>query len=200
MRPSIAACRALVADGLGVVALDPAARRLDVARVGVGDVDLPLRCRRRRVGRRRLAEAAAVLHHSACAVGLVIGVRALLDLVVFLEPPLRLGQPFRPRARDRPGLGSSLLVKPALRLAQPAAPPLRSRELRRQLVAAAIAEPLILLRVDSGGLFEDLCCDLLVSRASRDAMRSHSPSTQSRSRPGRSGHLPLRRFFFACRA
>jgi len=41
---------ALADDGLSVVALHPPARRLEVARVGVGDVDLARRLRRERIG------------------------------------------------------------------------------------------------------------------------------------------------------
>jgi hypothetical protein len=41
-------------------------------------------------------------------------------------------------------------------------PALRGRELRRQLVAAPLAELLVLLSVDAPGLLEDLARDLLV--------------------------------------
>ena len=48
-------------------------------------------------------------------------------------------------------------------------PALTGGELRRQLVAARIAEALVLLGVDGGGVFEDLARDLLV--AARRALR-----------------------------
>ena len=80
---------------LGVVALHPAARRLDVARVGIGQVDLARRRVGRLVGLGRAAEAAPVLHHPARAVGLVFGVRAPLDVEVLLEPAPGFDQPLR---------------------------------------------------------------------------------------------------------
>jgi hypothetical protein len=60
----------LIGDGLRVVALhEPAAARaLDDVRVGIGDVDLALRRRGWRVGVRRSAEPAPVLHASAAVV------------------------------------------------------------------------------------------------------------------------------------
>jgi hypothetical protein len=59
-------------------------------------------------------------------------------------------------------LPSALVPQAGLGLAQPAAPALRGGQLRRQLVAAAIAEPLILGGVDLGRLLQDLACQLLV--------------------------------------
>jgi len=73
--------------------------------------------------------------------------------VLFLEPPLRLAQPIRPRARDRPRLRAALLVEAALRLAQPPAPALSGSELGWQLVAAPLGEPLVLRRISRARLF-----------------------------------------------
>ena len=111
---------------------------------------------------RRAAEAAAVLHHPARAVGLVVGVRLTLDLVFLLKPSLRLPQPVWPRPRDRPCLGGALLVETALGLAQPPPPALSRRQLGRQLVAAPPAEALVLRGVDSRRVLENLGRDLLV--------------------------------------
>lgn len=118
---------ALVGRRLGVVALHPPARRLEVARVRIGDVDLARRRLGRLIGLRRAAEPAPVLHHPARAVGLVSLVRAAVHVVVFFEPTLALVQPPWARPRNRPGFGGALLVEAALRFAQPAAPPLLRR-------------------------------------------------------------------------
>ena len=125
----------LVADCLGVVALDVAARRLDVPRVRVGDVDLARRRRRRLVGRRRPAEAAAVLHHPARAVGLVSRVRAAVHVVILFQPPLALPQPLRARLRDRLGFAarfsSRRRLASAASRAGPAPSPARAAARRR---------------------------------------------------------------------
>src|SRR4051794_36811168 len=95
---------------LGVVALHPAACRLDVARVQVAEVDLARRRIGGLIGLGRPAEPAAVLHHSARAVRLVFGVRATLDLELLFEPALSLDQPLGARAWDRPGLLRATLI------------------------------------------------------------------------------------------
>jgi hypothetical protein len=53
-------------------------------------------------------------------------------------------------------------IKPASRGLKPLLAPLRGRELRRQLVPAAIAEAFVLGGVDLGGLLERLLSELLV--------------------------------------
>ena len=116
----------------------------------------------RLIGLGRTAEAAAVLHHPARAVGLVFGVRAPLDSELLVQPTARLQQPLRARAWDRPGLFGAPLIQPSARVAQPPLATLARRERRRQLIAAPLAELLVLGRVDLGGLFEDLARDLLV--------------------------------------
>ena len=116
----------------------------------------------RLIGLGRTAEAAAVLHHPARSVGLIVGVRAPLDSELFLEPTTRLGESLRARAWDRPGLLGAPLIQPPAGIAQPPLAALARRERRRQLIAAPLAELLVLDRVDLGGLFEDLARDLLV--------------------------------------
>jgi hypothetical protein len=56
----------------------------------------------------------------------------------------------------------ALVFQAALGLAQPAAPTLAGGQLRGQLVAAAIAELLVLGGVGLGRLFEDILGQLLV--------------------------------------
>ena len=75
----------------------PSARCLDVARIRVGDVDLALRQRRRRVGLGRTvrAEAAAVLHAPVPSVVLVGLVGPALDPVLFFETTLGLFETVR---------------------------------------------------------------------------------------------------------
>jgi hypothetical protein len=69
---------------LGVVALHPAARGLDIARVQIAEVDLSRRRRRQLKRLRRTAELLAVLVNAARAVGLIGGVGLALDPVLFL--------------------------------------------------------------------------------------------------------------------
>src|SRR5206468_10472563 len=99
-------------DGLCVVALHPPARRLDVPRVQVAEVDLALRALRRLVGlgRAMRSEPPAVLHAAVAAVVLVGGVGVELDLVVFLQPALGLLEAFGPRPGDRARLPRAALV------------------------------------------------------------------------------------------
>jgi hypothetical protein len=66
------------------------------------------------------------------------------------------------RARDRPGLLGPFVIEAALGLAQPAASAVRGRHLRRQLIATALAELLVLFAIDRVGLGQDLARDLLV--------------------------------------
>ena len=87
---------------LGVVALHPAARGLDVARVQVAEIDLARRRRRRLERLRRAAEASAVLHRAARPVVLVGLVGLALDPVLFFQPAPGLPEPVGPVARDRP--------------------------------------------------------------------------------------------------
>ena len=123
---------------------------------------LPAGVAGRLVGLRRRAEPAAVLHHPARAIGLVGLVGAAVHVVLFLQAALPLAQPGRARLRNRPGLGGAPLVEAALGIAQPAAPALRRRQLRGQLIAAPLAEPLVLGAVDRVRLGQDLRGDLVV--------------------------------------
>jgi hypothetical protein len=124
--------------------------------------DLARRSVRRLIGVRRAAEAASVLHHPARSVGLIGGVGLAFDEQLLLEAALGLTHALRARARDRLGLRLTFLIQAALGLAQPAAATLRGAKLRRQLIAAGLAELLILERIDALGLFEDLARELLV--------------------------------------
>jgi hypothetical protein len=91
----------ILADGgLGVVALDPAARGLDVARVRIADIDLPDRHFGRLKCVRRPAEPATVLHPPARPVSLVVGVGPALNGVFFLQAPLGFFEPVRAGLRD----------------------------------------------------------------------------------------------------
>jgi hypothetical protein len=126
----------LVADGLGVVALHPAVHAVHELAVGVAEIDLALRCRRRRVGLRARAHPAPVAHHAAPVVGLEVGVRLALSGEVFLQA--------------------------ALGLAQPGPPALAGAQLLGQLVAARVAVELVLGRVDRLRFLEDLARDLPV--------------------------------------
>jgi hypothetical protein len=71
-------------------------------------------------------------------------------------------QALRPRRGDRPRLAIALLLQAPLGLTQPVAAAQRTRKLRRQLVAAALAELLVLSGVDLGGLLKDLLGQVLV--------------------------------------
>jgi hypothetical protein len=79
------------------------------------------------------------------------------------EPALGLLDARGTRARDRLRLFRALLVELPLGLAQPGAAAVARRQLARQLVTAALAEALVLLRVDRVCLFEDLLGKLLVA-------------------------------------
>ena len=96
------------------------------------------------------------------AVVLVGGVGVQLDLVVLFQAPLCLLQPLGPRAGDRPPLPRAPVIQAPPRITQPALPALRRRERLGQLVAARIAETLVLFGVDGVGMLEDLLGDLLV--------------------------------------
>ncbi len=153
----------LVGDGLGVVALqEPApARAFDDVGVGVGEVDLALRCRGRRVGVWRPAEAAPVLHASA-AVVLVGAVGAQLAPQLLVQAPLGFLEPLGTAARHRPRLLSALRFELALGFAQPRPTTLAGAQLLGQFIAARVAVELVLGRVDGLGFFEDLARESLV--------------------------------------
>ena len=97
----------VVGRRLGAAALQPAARGLAIARVGIGEVDPAGRRRRRdeRVG--PAAEAPAVLHPAPGAIGLVGRVGLALRPQLLFQAALGLLQPLWPRRRDRPGLLAS---------------------------------------------------------------------------------------------
>src|SRR4029450_12918331 len=104
----------------------------------------------------------AVSHHPARVERLVGLVGPALRPQLLLEPALRLPDPLRARAGDRPLLARPSLIKRTLRLTQPLLPALAGRDLRRKLVAARLAVELILGPVGRDRLLDDLPCDPLV--------------------------------------
>ena len=149
----------VIARGLGVVAMDPAAHPVHELGVGIGEVDLARRDRRRLARIRRTAEAPAVLHAPARSVGRVLRVGVTLDGEFLLQAPLALAQP-RPRNRRR--LLGATLIQSLAGIAQPALPTLTRREDLGQLVAAPIAPRSRFRRVGDAGLLDDRAGDLLV--------------------------------------
>jgi hypothetical protein len=147
---------------LGVVALHPPAEGLDVARVRVGGVDLPGRCRRRLKGLRGTTELPAGLVDAARPIGLIFGVGADLDAVLFFEPALGLAHSRRTRRRNRSGLLHAALFQAALGVGQPLRATFARSERLWQLVAALSSEALVLLGVDRFGVGEDLARESLV--------------------------------------
>src|SRR4051794_39157949 len=109
---------------LGVVALHPAARRLDIPGVRVSEIDLARRCSRAAGADPADGQRGDRLHPPAGAIGLISRVRLALDPVLLLQAPLGVLQAFGTRAGDRARRSASRRLA-----AQPAAPALRSREL-----------------------------------------------------------------------
>jgi hypothetical protein len=124
----------------------------DDARVGVGEVDLALRCRGQRVGVGRPSGATPVLHSSA-AVVLVGAVGAHLAPQLFIQAPPGFLETLAAAARHRPRLLRALLLKPALGLAQPRPPPFPGAKLLGQFVAARISVELVLGGLDGLDFF-----------------------------------------------
>src|SRR5215208_1612171 len=92
-----------------------------------------------------------------------------LKLPVLPQPPPALDQPLAAPARDLLGLRGALSLQRLLGLAQDlAAIPARAQP-RGQLIAAGVAEQLVLGRVDARRVLKDLPCDLLI--AARGVMR-----------------------------
>ena len=92
-----------------------------------------------------------------------------LELPVLAQPAPALDQPLAAVARDLLGLRGALGVQRLLGLAQHLAAIAARAQPLRQLVAARLAEQLVLGRVDARGVLEDLPRDLLV--AARRVMR-----------------------------
>ena len=152
----------VIARGLGVVAMDPAAHPVHELGVGIGEVDLARRDRRRLARIRRTAEAPAVLHAPARSVGRVLRVGVTLDGEFLLQAPLALAQPRRPRPRNRRRLRGAPPLRSLAGIAQPALPTLMRREDLGQLVAAPIAQVGGLCGISGNRLFDDRAGDLLV--------------------------------------
>jgi hypothetical protein len=154
----------LVGDGLGVVALDPSAQPLDDLGVRVGEIDPARRDRRRRVGLDRAGrQASRSVRGDAAGLPRLVGlVGADLGPQLLVQAALGLLDALRALPRHRLRIRRPLGLQPLLGFAQPAAPPRGRRELRRQLVAAAITVELVLGRVGRDRLVNDLARELLV--------------------------------------
>src|SRR5215213_1700932 len=154
----------LVGDGLGVVALDPSAQRLDDLGVGIGEIDRALRDlrRRKRLDRAGRHASRSVRGDAARPPGLVGGVGADLRPELLIEAALSLLDALWAVARHRLRVRRAFGLQALLGLAQPAAPTRARGELRRQLVAAAITVELVLGCVGRDRLLDDLARELLV--------------------------------------
>jgi Mu transposase, C-terminal domain len=131
--------RARSAEEQAFLAIGPGAERWLIAAAAVGTTKL----------RRKVAEATALA-------------RLAVHLMFFREAALALAQPLGARLRDRLGLGGA--PPSSRRLASRSQPrrPLRRRQLGWRLVAAAVAEALVLGPVDRVRLGQDLLRDLVV--------------------------------------
>ncbi len=105
---------------------------------------------------------AAVLHHSAGAVGLVVAVCPVLGLPVLDQPPTAELEALLACPWDRLFALGPLCVEALLRLSQPGPAAVTAGQVLGELVAASIAVDLVLGGVDASCLFEDLGGDLLV--------------------------------------
>ena len=123
---------------------------------------LPLGLGRWLVGLRWGTEGAAVLHHSAGAVGLVVAVCPVLGLPVLDQPPTAEAESLLACPRDRIFPLGPLCVEALLRLSQPGTAALAAGQVLGQLVAASLAVDLVLGSIDAAGFFEDLGGDLLI--------------------------------------
>src|SRR4051812_8901994 len=74
-----------------------------------------------------------------------------------------------PIARDRRAVGGALVIQPALGLLEPLRTPIARRDLRRQLVAAAIPEALILFGTDLARMLDDVTGQTLIVDVGRAA-------------------------------
>src|SRR6202034_1993148 len=92
------------------------------------------------------------LVNAALPVGLIGIVRALLGPEFFFQAALGLLDPCRPRTGHRLRVRCALRFETLLGFLQPGAAALRGRELRRQLVAAAVPVELVLGRISRLGL------------------------------------------------
>jgi hypothetical protein len=115
-------------------------------------VDLALGLGGRRVGVRRAAEAPAILHHAAGAVGLVVTVCSLLTPPVLDEAAVPDLKPVFPVPRNRLWVGGPLGLEALLGLPKPGPPAAASAQMLGQLVAPCLAEALALGGVDLGRL------------------------------------------------
>jgi hypothetical protein len=130
---------------------------------GSGGVDLALGLGGRRVGIRRTAEAAAVGHHPAGAVGLIGAISLVLCPPVRDQAAAAEFKALPAVPRDRLLLGGALALEALLHLPQPGAPAAAACQMLWQLVAAIGAVDRILGGVDALRLGENLGGDLLVA-------------------------------------
>src|SRR3954463_7978664 len=135
-------------DGLGVVALHPSARRLEIARVRVGDIDLARRLRRQRIGLDVVARAdhppRPIAGDTGRKPGPMLSDDVSLKLPVLTQPAPALDQPLGAAARDLLGFGGALSVERLLGLAQSLAAIAARAQPLRELVAARVAIELVL--------------------------------------------------------
>src|SRR3954447_5160894 len=102
----------LVAHGLRVIALHPAAHAIDQLGIGIGEVDLARGRLWRRERVRRATEAPAILHHPARPVGLIALVAAPLIGELLLQALLGLQHPALAGAGDRLTARRAFLIEP----------------------------------------------------------------------------------------
>src|SRR5215210_4139218 len=152
----------LVGDGLGVVALDPSAQRLDDLGIRIGEIDPALRDlrRRKRLDRARRHASRPVRGDAARPPGLVGAVGANLRPELLIEAALRLLDALGAVARHRLRVRRAFALQALPGLAQPAAPTRARGELRRQRVAAAITVELVLSCVGRDRLLDDSAPEL----------------------------------------
>jgi hypothetical protein len=127
-------------------------------------LDPALGVRRRCVGLDRAGRHAprSVRGDAACPPGLVGLVGADLRPQLLVQAALGLLDALWAAARHRLRICRPLSFQPLLGFAQPRPPALTGRQLRRQLVAAAIAVELVFGRVGRDRVIDDLARELLV--------------------------------------
>jgi hypothetical protein len=92
----------------------------------------------------------------------VLADHVALELPLLAQPTPALDQPLGAIARDLLGLRGALGLQRLLGLAQHPAPTTAGAQPLRELVAARLAEQLVVGRIDRGRLLENLAGDLRV--------------------------------------
>ena len=122
---------------------------------------------------RALRDRLALARRSGDRIG-IVSVR--LDPQLLVHAPLGLTQPLGAFTGDRRALGGALVIQPALGVFEPLLAAGMRRDLRRQLVAAAITEALVLFNVDRGRPRSPRGPGVVVELASRLALAALLPS------------------------